>query len=111
MDVSSMLTNAQESFRFWAPSANDLNCIEEGDAVKICVNTCIDGKPAVERFWTNVKHVETTDISTSIYASVDNNLVEIDWPVGKLLCFKPFHVYDIIKKESKASGAEDQITL
>ena len=97
-----MLINAQEMAdkhpdHFRAPSIDDSNCIEEGDIVKICVDIP-DGKPSGERFWTKVKHVETTDFSTSIYASVDNDLLFVDWPVGKLLCFKPFHVYDIIKK-------------
>jgi hypothetical protein len=74
---------------FNAPCEDCLNDIQEGDYVKIC--------PGEERFWCNVVSIDRD--KRNITASVANNLVIYDLPVGTLVDIDYDNVYDILKHE------------
>ena len=97
LDVTSMLTNAQEMAQtypdtFNAPDSAELQSIRPGCGVKVCVSQEV---PEIlctgERFWTLVEMLE----SDYICATVENNLIVVDWHVGFKIKFKAQHVFDV----------------
>ena len=84
LDVTSMLTNAQEMAQtypdtFYAPDSAELQSIRPGSAVKVCASPEVPkGEVTGERFWTLVEKLE----GDYICATVENNLIVVDWHVG-----------------------------
>ena len=77
---------------FEVPSFEDLNSIEPGDCVKVCLDQPGHGG---ERFWCSVKEVDVA--SRTIIGEVDNNLVNYNYPVCTKVEIKFNHIYQIMK--------------
>ena len=95
MNITSQCVDAQEMAcfhpdTFFAPDKEELARIVPGGHVKICVN------PPGERFWTKVYKVK----GNYIWAKVNNNLMLLDWPLGKKIRFHRNHVYTIESGEN-----------
>jgi hypothetical protein len=73
---------------FEAPPYEDFADLVPGDYVKICSDD--------ERFWCEIVDIDHT--TGTITGSVANNLINHDWPVGKMLYIKFDNIYSILKK-------------
>jgi hypothetical protein len=80
---------------FECPSFDDINKVEIGDFVKVCL-TDEDGSNG-ERFWCQVTKIDKSNLF--IYAEINNQLVCWDYKVGTLLKIKYTEVYDIMENK------------
>ena len=55
-----------------------------GDCVKMCLND-------VERFWARVQRTD----GNAVFATVDNDLLSVEWSKGQLLTFERRHIYEV----------------
>lgn len=106
-DITSLLSNAQEMGRrhpdtFNAqPTPEQLDGIRAGDSVKICVPT-----PG-ERFWCIVKAVHG-DVITG---EINNELVRLEWPLGKVVKFNRECVYSLLKTKKRKKKKPDRLNV
>ena len=84
MDVSHLLRIVSEPYS----TPEGLDDITQGNVVKICV---LDADGNGEHFWCIVNHV----VGDHVWAKVNNNVITVDWEVGKLISFKKHHIYMI----------------
>jgi len=80
---------------FQCPPAEDINKIEKGDFVKVCL-TDEDGSNG-ERFWCQVTSIDKKN--KTIYAEINNHLVCWDYAVGTKLKIDYSQIYDIMENK------------
>ena len=89
--IGDMLANAQELAKrfpqtYQAPDDEELALVEANN----CEGVKILHELAGERFWITVVNVK----DGMVYGTVANNLVCLNWPFGKKVCFPIECVYD-----------------
>jgi len=95
-----MLINAQEMAEkhpetFYAPSKEDLEALEAGLSVKVCLADEECG--GMERFWVTISSIEDGEIT----GIVDNDLIYTEFhgfACGDEITLKPENIYEVLRK-------------